>query len=179
MKKTWNTSPYAGLAMTLFRTFFAKDINSNINLFDTSLINMFTTKTTKQQLCMFHAICFKVSTHFFLQVVATHPSHHHNLQQQPCCITSNVAQACTSNTICGWVCEQVCHPSTYGPGNWPTQPLSHQHRLFEKQCWSSRTGLHHDKNSGTLELCSTSSHFCLGFWLQVQNNASRNYQLLL
>ena len=109
---------------------------------------------------------------FFLQAVATHPSHHRNLQQQPCCITSNVAQACASNTICGWVCEQVCHPSTYGPGNWPTQPLSHHHRLFEKQCWSSRTGLHHDKNSGTLELCTTSSHFCLGFWLQVQNNVS-------
>jgi hypothetical protein len=85
----------------LIQDFFAKDINSNINLFDKSLIKMFTTKTTKQQLCMFHEICFKASTHFFLQVVATHPSHHRNLQQQPCCITSNVAQACTSNTICG------------------------------------------------------------------------------
>ena len=49
----------------LVQDFFAKDINSNINLFDKSLIKMFTTKTTKQQLCMFHAICFKVSTHFF------------------------------------------------------------------------------------------------------------------
>jgi len=85
----------------LIQDFFAKDINSIINFIDKSLIKMFTTKTTKQQLCMFHAICFKASTHFFLQVVATHPSHHRNLQQQPCCITSNVAQACTSNTICG------------------------------------------------------------------------------
>jgi len=38
MKKTWNTSPYAGLAITLFRTFFAKDINSNINFIDKSSI---------------------------------------------------------------------------------------------------------------------------------------------
>jgi hypothetical protein len=38
MKKTWNTSPYTGLAITLFRTFFAKDINSNINFIDKSSI---------------------------------------------------------------------------------------------------------------------------------------------
>ena len=46
MKKTWNTSPYTGLAITLFRTFFAKGINSNINFIDKSSIKkMFTTKT--------------------------------------------------------------------------------------------------------------------------------------
>jgi hypothetical protein len=45
MKKTWNASPYAGLAITLFRTFFAKDSNSKKNLIDKSSIKMFTTKT--------------------------------------------------------------------------------------------------------------------------------------
>jgi len=52
MKKTWNTSPYTGLAIPLFRTFFAKDINSNINFIDKSSIknvhnkNIFLTITT-------------------------------------------------------------------------------------------------------------------------------------
>ena len=38
MKKTWNTSPYTGLAITLFRTFFAKVINSIIHFIDKSSI---------------------------------------------------------------------------------------------------------------------------------------------
>jgi hypothetical protein len=52
MKQTWNTSPYAGLSITLFRTFFAKDINSNMNFIDKSSIknvhnkNIFLTITT-------------------------------------------------------------------------------------------------------------------------------------
>jgi hypothetical protein len=45
MKKRWNASPYAGLAITLFRIFFAKDCNSKINFIDKSSIKMFTTKT--------------------------------------------------------------------------------------------------------------------------------------
>ena len=48
----------------LIQDFCAKDINSKINSIDKSSIKMFTPKTTNQQLCMFHASCFKVTTLF-------------------------------------------------------------------------------------------------------------------
>jgi hypothetical protein len=47
INKTWSTSPYAGLAITLFRTFLQKTFTPNENCINNSM-KMLTPKTTNQ-----------------------------------------------------------------------------------------------------------------------------------